>query len=187
MAWRCNNRTKQREESRPGAGGQEKMALAAGVFVRLKQKWARVSLCPSSPPFIKRVRNLDLQIGSTARISAGGRGRAAAEPDARPRPRLQPGRAAALLSRPKGHVGWATQADQGQNDLFFFWNFFYFQKSETVKENKKIVKKIQAYFFSYRKLQTYLWTILFRYVLWYFYLYIFLCNSQLIMKPTWIN
>jgi phage/plasmid-associated DNA primase len=38
MAWRCNNRTKQREESRPGAGGQEKMALAAGVFVRLKQK-----------------------------------------------------------------------------------------------------------------------------------------------------
>jgi hypothetical protein len=32
-------------------------------------------------------------------------GRAAAEPDARPRPRLRPGRAAALLSRPKGHVG----------------------------------------------------------------------------------
>jgi hypothetical protein len=29
---------------------------------------------------------------------------------------------------------------------FFFWNFFYFQKSETVKENKKIVKKIQAFF-----------------------------------------
>jgi hypothetical protein len=69
-------------------------------------------------------------------------------------------------------------------ETFFFWNlFFYFQKSETVKENKKI----QKYFSSYRKLQTYLWTIFYSAAYFGTLFSIFYAIFQLIMKPTLIN
>jgi hypothetical protein len=81
-------------------------------------------------------------------------------------------------------TSWAasTAGPNGQK-RFFFSDFF---KSELVKQKKYSAENSELYFSSYRKFQRYLWTILFRCVLWYFYLY-FMQFFQLIMKPTWIN
>jgi hypothetical protein len=78
-------------------------------------------------------------------------------------------------------------ADQAEMAPIFFWNlFFYFQKSETVKENKKIQKYFRNIFSvieNYRNIYGLFYSAA------YFrtFIYIFVCNYQLIMKPTWNN
>jgi hypothetical protein len=102
----------------------------------------------------------------------------AARPDSWPRPRLRPGRALPAGSGQKVGRLDGPRGRSGQNGLQFFFREFvyYFQKLETQKRNKKKnsaenSENILEIFFSYRKLQIYLWTILFRCVLWYFIQY----------------
>jgi hypothetical protein len=120
-------------------------------------------------------------------------------PEQRPRPRLRPGRAfpshgkagwaanargwarlpprpdrqrqlGRLLSRPCGlsHTG---RSGPKWSNFFSGICFSISRNQKQYKKIRKIVKKIQKYLFSYRKLQKYLWTNLLRCVLWYFIQY----------------
>jgi hypothetical protein len=81
----------------------------------------------------------------------------------------------APLSRGQSRIEPQGRPEPKWLHFFLEFIFFYFQESETVKENKKNCKEkseiFRKYFFSYRELQIYLWTILFRCVLWYFIQY----------------
>jgi hypothetical protein len=87
---------------------------------------------------------------------------------------------ASLHARPKGLAGPPARGWPHSQPFFFSDIFFIILEiriSKTEKEIRKIARKfrkVQKYFSRFRQFQRYLWTILFRCVLWYF-IYI-LCN-----------
>jgi hypothetical protein len=176
--WQNENRWQKREKG-GSPSARRRCFLAAGCEWRLGRRIEKklgFTASPKFSPFIAcaqeagsldRIRRLRSS-GGGARVGQNGGpgpgcGLGAPPPAARPPAPTGPPSKQAMWTEPHRPI----RAEMVQ----FFFSGICFSISRNQKQYKKIrkiVKKIQKYLFSYRKIQKYLWTDLFRCVLWNF-------------------